>query len=182
MSIQRRGKEDDRHLWPEMRELLTRQDRLGCLARMCLESSAWNATMCHLNRKISATPASRLLCQLVPWTQSIEECESGLWATPTAFDHVSPKTDKAITREITETRKGRTNFANLRDQVVRGKKMYPTMDVGAAKGRGEKSAENRSRLGGTLNPEWVEWLMGYPIGHTACGDSEMPSSRKSRKR
>jgi hypothetical protein len=21
--------------------------------------------------------------------------------------------------------------------------------------------------GGQLNPEWVEWLMGWPIGHTA---------------
>jgi hypothetical protein len=59
-------------------------------------------------------------------------------------------------------------------------KMYPTMDVGAAKGRGQASADNRSRLGGSLNPEWVEWLMGYPIGHTACADSETPSCRKSR--
>lgn len=25
--------------------------------------------------------------------------------------------------------------------------------------------------GGSLNPNWVEWLMGYPIGHTACEDS-----------
>jgi DNA (cytosine-5)-methyltransferase 1 len=37
-------------------------------------------------------------------------------------------------------------------------------------------------ISGSLNPEWVEWLMGYPIGHTACVDSETPSSRKSRKR
>jgi hypothetical protein len=58
-------------------------------------------------------------------------------------------------------------------------KMYPTMDVGAAKGRGQASADNRSRLGGSLNPEWVEWLMGYPIGHTACADSATPSCRKS---
>lgn len=35
---------------------------------------------------------------------------------------------------------------------------------------------------GSLNPEWVEWLMGYPPGHTACEDSETPSSRKSRRR
>jgi len=33
---------------------------------------------------------------------------------------------------------------------------------------------------GQLNPEWVEWLMGYPIGHTACADSETPSFRKSQ--
>lgn len=29
--------------------------------------------------------------------------------------------------------------------------------------------ENRQRIG-TLNPAWVEWLMGYPIGWTDCGD------------
>jgi DNA (cytosine-5)-methyltransferase 1 len=23
--------------------------------------------------------------------------------------------------------------------------------------------------GGPLNPEWVEWLMGWPIGHTESG-------------
>ena len=45
-------------------------------------------------------------------------------------------------------------------------KMYPSPDVGMAKGRGEKSAAARSRLGGSLNPEWVEWLMGFPEGWT----------------
>jgi hypothetical protein len=34
--------------------------------------------------------------------------------------------------------------------------------------------------GGTLNPTWVEWLMGYPLGWTACAASATPSSRKSR--
>ena len=33
---------------------------------------------------------------------------------------------------------------------------------------------------GSLNPAWVEWLMGYPIGHTACEGWETPSSRKLR--
>jgi hypothetical protein len=34
---------------------------------------------------------------------------------------------------------------------------------------------------GRLNPQWVEWLMGYPIGWTALNASETPSFRKSRK-
>jgi len=33
----------------------------------------------------------------------------------------------------------------------------------------------------SLNPYWVEWLMGYPIGWTDLRDSATPSSRKSRK-
>jgi DNA (cytosine-5)-methyltransferase 1 len=35
---------------------------------------------------------------------------------------------------------------------------------------------------GEMNPEWVEWLMGFPAGWTALDASEMPSSRKSRKK
>jgi len=37
------------------------------------------------------------------------------------------------------------------------------------------------QVGGKLNPTWVEWLMGFPLGWTDLGDSETPSSRKSSK-
>ena len=30
------------------------------------------------------------------------------------------------------------------------------------------------QVGGQLNPMWVEWLMGFPIGWTDLGDSETP--------
>jgi DNA-cytosine methyltransferase len=36
--------------------------------------------------------------------------------------------------------------------------------------------------GGTLNPTWVEWLMGYPAEYTDLKDWEILSSRKSRKK
>ncbi len=36
------------------------------------------------------------------------------------------------------------------------------------------------RENGSLNPEWAEWLMGYPIGWTDCAASATPSFRKSR--
>jgi hypothetical protein len=35
---------------------------------------------------------------------------------------------------------------------------------------------------GALNPQFVEWLMGYPIDHTASKDWATQSSRKSRKK
>jgi len=44
----------------------------------------------------------------------------------------------------------------------------------------ERTRNLNDQIGGQLNPAWVEWLMGYPLGWTDCGDSGTPSSRKSR--
>lgn len=37
---------------------------------------------------------------------------------------------------------------------------------------------SETELNGALNPTWVEWLMGYPLGWTALEDSETPLSPK----
>jgi hypothetical protein len=42
------------------------------------------------------------------------------------------------------------------------------------------SMGGRDKVSGQLNPQWVEWLMGFPLGHTDLKPSEMPSSRKYR--
>jgi hypothetical protein len=34
-------------------------------------------------------------------------------------------------------------------------------------------------IGGALNPQFVEWLMGFPLGHTDCEPLETPSSQPS---
>lgn len=39
-----------------------------------------------------------------------------------------------------------------------------------------------SKINGSLNPAFVEYLMGYPLGWTVLDVSETPSSRKSRTR
>jgi hypothetical protein len=39
----------------------------------------------------------------------------------------------------------------------------------------------REGLTGGLNPEWVEWLMGFPAGWTDLEPSATPSSRRSQK-
>lgn len=56
-----------------------------------------------------------------------------------------------------------------------GNQSCPSM---AKNGRGCKEAIEKYR-GCYTNPEWVEEFMGFPRGHTALEDSEMPSSRKS---
>ena len=41
---------------------------------------------------------------------------------------------------------------------------------------------NPSKQLGSLNPTWVEWLMGYPTEYTVLKDWATPSSRKSRQK
>ncbi len=73
--------------------------------------------------------------------------------------------------------------SRLEDYVV----MYPTPTVQDASNNGGPSQYQRNSLplnavvGGALNPDWIEWLMGFPTGWTALKPSVTPSSRKSRK-
>ena len=97
--------------------------------------------------------------------------EVKLWPTPTAS-----LADKG--GRITP-RKGREG-GTLIEAV--SSRMWPTPCASASKGSspaaltrktGKSRANDRidhavmASDGGQLNPEWVEWLMGWPIGHTA---------------
>ena len=63
-----------------------------------------------------------------------------------------------------------------------GCQLWPTPATQDASINGGPSQSERNSLplnavvGGSLNPEWVEWLMGYPTGWTALEDLETPSS------
>lgn len=130
-----------------------------------------------------------------------------LWPTPNAADGKSARNSTANrksipptgvhaghtlmdavtlwpTRQAKDWRSGKVSYETLArnsrplNEIVT---LYPTPDAGAAKGRGVSSASTRSRLGGSLNPTWVEWLMGYPAGWTDLRPSATPSSRRSSR-
>jgi DNA (cytosine-5)-methyltransferase 1 len=81
--------------------------------------------------------------------------------------------------------------AGLADYV----KLWPTPQASDNRDRGNlsnRSIQRRALIGkqlmlsqvvsdksGQLNPPWVEWLMGFPIGWTDCTASETQSSPKS---
>lgn len=69
-------------------ELLNASGPLGCLARMCLESSVWNSTRCYLTWSVSVTPSRRSLFRLSASMPRTEGNEFGLWATPNAANSV----------------------------------------------------------------------------------------------
>ena len=66
--------------------LLKKQDPVGSLVKMLLESSIWSSTTCFLTWKVKATPARRWLFQLAPSTPRTEGTGFGLLPTMQVFD------------------------------------------------------------------------------------------------
>jgi hypothetical protein len=137
------------------------------------------------------------LPMLAPHT---DESESGLWPTPTVAD-----TFGTTASHPKKEHKFETLHSVTLAQVVHHREMWPTPKSSAANygrprenDRGDLQAAvtsfptptaNRwdglqshgvNVVSGQLNPTWVEWLMGYPLGWTALEGSEMPSCRKSQ--
>lgn len=146
-------------------------DPLGLLVRTLLISSIWSSTERFLTWKVSVTRGNRLLYRLVPSMPNTEENEPLSWPTPTVADTY---TDKL---KSTQQKPGSMHSVNLSQAV----QMYPTPVTRDY--RGARTPEKLKEKGryptnslpdfvrsqgenGQLNPEWVEWLMGFPIGWT----------------
>lgn len=76
-------------------------------------------------------------------------------------------------------------FPNL--ETIVGRQMWPTPTAHNAKETNAPSEAKRntptlaSQVGGKLNPLWIEWLMGFPIGFTVSKDWVTPKSRSKRQ-
>ncbi|ENW95950.1 hypothetical protein F903_01718 [Acinetobacter sp. NIPH 298] len=98
----------------------------------------------------------------------ISVTESGLWATPVASDWKRNGYPGDLMR------KSPTLGAMVH--------IYPTPKASDGNKRGKVSSHHQNGLagavksgqdGGVLNPDWVEWLMGWPIGWTDLKPLEM---------
>jgi hypothetical protein len=173
---------------------LTRSGPLGSLARMCLGSSIWHSTKCVLIWKVSATPSGRSVYRLVPSMPRTSGNGSGLWPTPNARDHkdtganvdwekVAKKSKLAgavmwpTPHANCHTGAGHAaqGGVNLQTAV---KSLLPTP---TANRRDGLQSHGVNIVSGSLNPTWVEWLMGYPLGWTVLEASATPSSRRLRR-
>lgn len=181
--------------------LLPNLDPLTSLARMCLESNQLFSTRCYLTWKTLTTPGNRLLFQLAPSMPPTEETECSLWPTPTASTggpEPEGKTGRKLativklfpTPKATDGSKGSRTAAGALKELERGKNkdfgmvaaLWPTPRARDWKGQtqrgqyapGDGLCNALNVTGGSLNPEWVEWLMGFPIGWTDLEASETP--------
>ena len=95
--------------------------------------------------------------------------------TPTASDHIerrstskevlNPETNKSVSLDrwvkfwpTPSSRDGKGGYIGGR--IRNGKVSWDTLDVAV------QHTDNQSKTGGQLNPTWVEWLMGFPVGWT----------------
>ena len=180
---------------------------LGCLVRMCLESSIWHSTRCFLTWKRKVTKSRRSLFQLAVSMPRIEETESLFWPTPSTgaglcggtgnFKTLQRMAEKGLIteeerRQLSQGNGGKTN-PGLLEWLMGYEQQFttllPTPRASDYKGSPinrfwrERESSYRRQLDellectplgkiGLENPEWVEWLMGYPIGWTELNASE----------
>ena len=154
--------------------LLKNASPVGLLAKTLLGTSLWGSTKCYLTWKVKATPCNRLLFQLWPSMPRTEEIESGLLPTMTATD-ANGRTYQYSRGDKTKPVLSLAGVAKLwptptasqeaKNATLPGSQINRDNLAGALLRAGEKQ-------GGQLNPEWVEWLMGYPTGWTDLDHSE----------
>ena len=99
---------------------------------------------------------------------------SGLWPTPVANDdNKSPEAHMAMKARMKGGPRKKPTSLNV---MVKGveRQMWPTPNANDAKNNGPRLHPTQIQLcqiaGGALNPTWVEWLMGYPLGWTDSKD------------
>ena len=146
------------------------------------------------------------LYQRQTWEPTISETESGLWPTPIAsgggggknLDNprgihqgnplasaVKMSSNKWPTPISNDAKKGANCDPNNTQNGLAGAvQIWPTPTAHMAKETNAPSEALRnepsmaSRVGGQLNPTWVEWLMGWPLGWTDLNPLEMDKFQK----
>jgi hypothetical protein len=130
--------------------------------------------------------------------ESLEEIASpaarALWPTPERSDGTGGRVSKELGGKRPSGAKRAVTLATAVAHAERDS--WPTPAVGDSKAARNATANRRNPdskhhggttltdavvpPGGGLNPEWVEWLMGFPPEWTALPPSATPSSRRSR--
>ena len=173
-------------------ESLRKSDQHGLLRRMLLASFTWASMIVYLTWKLKATPQKHILFQLVPSTPRTDGIDSSLWPTPmsapeseASHNQVSGRFREAMAARMwrtpdasvttggaanAEDRKSQGHAIGLHDQV----RMCPTPRTPRPHDSQGKAAGDNYATGGQLNPTWVEWLMGFPLGWTDSEHSETP--------
>ena len=136
-------------------ELSTKLRRVGWWVKTFLESCELPLPTLSRTWSVKAITSSCLILKLRLSARRTGESASRLWPTATARDYKDGTAKLFPTPSVGAGLCGGTgNFQQL--------KALSECGVITEEERKSMSAGN----GGRLNPAWVEWMMGYPIGWT----------------
>ena len=164
----------------------------GLLAKLDPNTLLWKIPQCSLledlEQSLEIWPNWGSMRNGVCWeqmrlVQTINENEFGLWLTPTAtaISGKSPKAMEYRTKQRESQGHKTVQPGNLAEQVMYSGKMpckdmknptWPTPVTRMWKDSASPSEFKRheiplaAQVGGKLNPEWTEWLMGWMLGWT----------------
>lgn len=167
---------------------------LELFARLDLEASSWRMLQrsffegsadCSAIWPRSGLMLSGTAYQLAPLVRIIRATGRLLWPTPTAGD---AKSSGSRNTPQSKAKDGISLTDAVRMDKGKGRQFFSTLCAGdsqtaspnqnvASLGRQVRRASGR----GGLNPQFCEWLMGFPIGWTELDASEMPLCPRSRK-
>ena len=162
-------------------DLSKNSNQLGLLEKMLVDTLNSVSTPLSRTWRVKTTPLGRLVFQLRASAPTTKEKESGLWRTPDAHGGRGPSSEKRMKMKLEKKMP-----ISLNDQVAHPH-LVPTPTARDHKDTGVnmnyEKAKKKGRLaghaGGSLNPTWVEWLMGYPSGWTDLNHLETVSYHKS---
>jgi len=185
----RRGKNDDRHLWPEMFRIIQEAEPswiigenvagiIGMeLERVLIDLESENyETQCFIIPACAVNAPHKRERIWIVANRNGEGLEGQSW-------HEICEREREREREIGSIAKNRvldlwpTPSASEHKYRLKGKtQASKCLEAMARIGDISKTPVGK---GGGLNPAFVEWLMGYPEGWTELKDWATPSSRKS---
>jgi len=154
----------------------------------------------------SGTMLNGIAYQLPPLVRLTDATVSGSWPTRTGDDagNVTRKSGdfQSLTRAVmwptpltvrandSDNTAGRYYPNKKQFDLAKAVHLWRSPNASDAKGRSGPNClafkvgnvnKLADQVDGSLNPTWVEWLMGFPLGWTVCEAWETRSSRKSRK-
>lgn len=219
----RRGKDDDRYLWPEMLRVIQELrptwvvgENVAGIVNMALDQvyadlenegyavQALIIPACAVDAPHRRDRCAIIGCRAMEKNITGEDGEPILWKTPIASDSANREfyhnsrgepnlsgmvkmwpTPKASDYKGSGPAGTKSAIHDLKKHNLKGVVMfYPTPTTGAGlcggtgdfqqlkklQQAGQITEEERRNMsqgnGGQLNPTWVEWLMGFPIGWT----------------
>jgi hypothetical protein len=177
------------------------------LAKYDPATSSWRTSQLCLDGELSefseTWPRSGLIrngtaYQLPPLVRLTDEIGSGLWPTPdvvSAIHHGMITTSGGqmhLPQAVNAAQRARWPTPQARDwkdgnnpkrhgRHSESLAVSVALPTPTANRRNGLQSHGVNVVAGSLNPTWVEWLMGFPLEWTALGASAMQSFRKSRK-